>query len=222
MLIKYIGHACFKVRDNATGYSIVFDPYKPGYVPGLHDVVDAASEVICSHDHFDHNYAAAIKLEPQDLGDDMPYDVEFIDTWHDPEKGALRGANRITIVTERRTGKRLVHYGDIGEVMDDLLTEENMKLLGGADVVLIPVGGTYTYDADQALALIERTSPGLVVPMHSRTDDGAVGFANIGSIEDFLGKAKAAGYEIRVAKVCFYDTDENDLTGILALRPQNA
>jgi L-ascorbate metabolism protein UlaG (beta-lactamase superfamily) len=219
MVIKYTGHACFKVRDTETGYSIVFDPYEPGSVPGLHDIVDAASEVICSHDHYDHNYTKAVKIEPKD---ESPFDVAFIDTWHDPEKGALRGPNRIAVVTERSTGKRLIHYGDIGEVIDDLLTEENMKLLEGADVALIPVGGTYTYDADEALELIRRTSPKLVIPMHFRTDDLSIGFPNIGSIENFLGKAGAAGYEVQISRVCFYDTDESDLSGILAVRPQNA
>ena len=220
MLIKYIGHASFKIRDNETGYSIIFDPYEPDSVPGLHKIVDAASEVLCSHEHFDHNYRDAVMIEPKD---ESPYDITCIDTWHDPEKGTLRGPNRIHIVTDRNTGERLIHYGDIGEKIDDLLTEENMRLLERADIALIPVGGTYTYDADEALELIRRTKPKIVVPMHFRTDDCAIGFSNIGSIEGFLGKAQAAGHDVRVAKVCFYDTQENDLSDcVLAIRPQNA
>ena len=138
MLIKYTGHSCFKVRDNETGYSIVFDPYEPDSIPGLRKVVDSASEVICSHEHFDHNSRNSVRLFPSD---ESPYDVVSIDTWHDPEKGALRGPNRIHIVTDRKTGEKLIHYGDIGEVIDDLLTEENLALLKDADVALIPVGG---------------------------------------------------------------------------------
>ena len=161
MLIRYTGHACFKVRDNTTGYSVVFDPYQPDSVPGFHRIVDTASEVLCSHDHFDHNSRDSLIIEP---AENSPYEISFIDTWHDPEKGALRGPNRIYIVTDKRTGERLIHYGDIGEVMDDLLTEENMALLKDADVALIPVGGTYTYDADQAIELIRRTTPKVAVP----------------------------------------------------------
>ena len=62
MLIKYTGHACFKVRDIETGYSIVFDPYEPDSIPGLRKVVDSASEVICSHEHFDHNSRGSVRI----------------------------------------------------------------------------------------------------------------------------------------------------------------
>lgn len=218
MLIKFTGHACFKIRDNETGYSIVFDPYEPDSVPGLRKIVDSASEVICSHEHFDHNSRDSVRIVPNDA---KPFDVQFIDTWHDPEKGALRGPNRIHIVTDRKTGERVIHYGDIGEVMDDLLTEENFALLKDADVALIPVGGTYTYDADEALELIRRTTPKITIPMHFRSDAG-LGFPNIGRIEDFLVKAQDAGMDVKLADVWFYDTAENDLGEcILAVRPEN-
>lgn len=219
MLIKYIGHACFKIRDSETGYSIVFDPYAPDSVPGLGSVKDISSEVLCSHEHFDHNFRDAVVLEPQE---ESPFEVQYIDTWHDPEKGTLRGPNRIHIITDRKTGEKLIHYGDIGEVMDDLLTPENMELLQGADVALIPVGGTYTYDADEALDLIRRTSPKVAIPMHFKTRTGYFGFDNIGSIEDFLDKAAAAGHVIRHTSYSFYDTQEFDLGKcIFAIRPQN-
>ena len=41
MIIKYAGHACFKILDEETGYSIVFDPYEPGSVKGFRDIIDA-------------------------------------------------------------------------------------------------------------------------------------------------------------------------------------
>ena len=165
MIIKYIGHSCFKILDEETGYSIVFDPYEPGSVKGFGDIKDAASEVLCTHDHFDHNYKEAILVEPKD---ESPFEVKWIDTFHDPEKGALRGVNRIYVVTHRATGEKLVHYGDIGEVLDDLLTEENLELLKDADIALVPVGGVYTYDRREALDLIDRTTPKLRLPMHYR------------------------------------------------------
>ncbi len=219
MLIKYSGHACFKVRDNETGYSIVFDPYEPDSVPGFRKIVDTASEVICSHEHFDHNSRDSVKLEPKD---ESPYEVTSVDSWHDEVKGAKRGPNRIHVVTEKKTGKRLIHYGDIGVDADELMKEDFADLLMDADVALIPVGGTYTIDADGALDLISRTRPKIVIPMHFRSEDAGFGFPNIGSIEDFLGKAHAAGHEVKIGKVWFYDTDGEDLGEcILALRPEN-
>ena len=218
MLIKYIGHSCFKIRDNETGYSIIIDPYKPGSVEGYAEIKDTASEVLCSHEHDDHFGVDSVILEPKD---ESPYVVEWIDTYHDPEKGALRGKDRIHIITHRETGEKLVHYGDVGEVLDDLLTEENLSLLKDADIALVPVGGVYTYDRDTALELIRRTSPKLVLPMHYRSETLGFDFPHIDSIEQFIRAAGDAGHNVNVGRVWFIDTAEYDVKDILVLRPQN-
>ncbi|MBQ7948990.1 MAG: MBL fold metallo-hydrolase, partial [Clostridia bacterium] len=57
----------------------------------------------------------------------------------------------------------------------------------GADVWLIPVGGTYTIDANEAWEYIRRLSPKLVIPMHYRPNDGAL---DITGIEVFLQYAE--------------------------------
>lgn len=218
MLIKYYGHACFKIRDNETGYSIVLDPYEPDSVPGFGNIVDTASEVICSHDHFDHNSRDSVKIEP---ANDSPYEVTAIDSWHDEVGGAKRGPNKIHVIREKKTGKTLIHYGDIGVPADELMKEEYADILMDADVALIPIGGTYTIDAEGALELIEKTRPKLVIPMHFRSDAG-FGLPNIGSIESFLEKSIAAGHDVKISKMWFYDTDDNDAGNcILAVRPEN-
>lgn len=219
MLIKYTGHSCFKIRDNESGYSIVLDPYKPGSVNGYRAIKDSASEVLCSHKHDDHYGAECIVLEPKE---ESPYEVKWIDTFHDPEKGALRGSNRIHIITHKKSGEKLVHYGDVGEKLDELLSDENLALLKDADVALVPVGGVYTYDRDTALDLIERTSPKLTVPMHYRSEAYGFDFPHIDSIEQFLAAADGRGHKISVCQVYFYDTEENELdSDILVIRPQN-
>ena len=219
MVIKYTGHSCFKLRDNDSGYSIIFDPYTTGSVRGFGAIKDTASEVLSSHSHDDHCGAEAVIIEPKDSS---PYEVSWIDTFHDPEKGALRGTNRIYIVTDKATGEKLIHYGDIGEKLDDLLTEENLAVLKDADVALVPVGGVYTYDKDEALELIERTSPKLTVPMHFRSEQFEFGYPNIDSIENFIDAAAKKGHKVVVGKMWFADTSDAEIDGdILVLRPQN-
>ena len=219
MIIKYIGHACFKIMDAETGYSIVIDPYEPGSVPGFGDIRDAASEVLCTHDHFDHNYTGAISVEEKG---DSPFDVKCIDTWHDEVKGKKRGPNRIYIITHKNSGEKLIHYGDIGEVLNDLLAGENEGLLADADIALIPVGGTYTYDKDEALDLIEKTAPKMVIPMHYRAEAAGFGLKDIGTIEEFLVAAAGRKHTISLGNLYFIDTDQTKLDcDILALRPQN-
>ena len=66
MKITWIGHSCFKVEE--AGYRIVFDPYDDGYVPGLGPVRETAEEVLCSHEHGDHNARKRVRFpEPSQL-----------------------------------------------------------------------------------------------------------------------------------------------------------
>ena len=68
-------------------------------------------------------------------------------------------------------GLRIYHAGDT-----DLIPE--MGRLGKIDVALLPVGGTYTMNADEAARAAVVIKPGLAVPMHF----GSV----VGSREDSL------------------------------------
>jgi L-ascorbate metabolism protein UlaG (beta-lactamase superfamily) len=181
MQITYLGHSCF-LFENRSGVKLITDPYtRVGYeLPkGL-----TADEVLTSHGHFDHNYLDGIEGKPILLDSAGKYnvcgvEVEGFDSWHDPKKGSLRGKNVIFHFT--MDGLRFCHFGDLGEEYSKELAEK----LAGADVWLIPVGGTYTIDAAQALQYIEKLSPKLVIPMHYLPQDGAL---DIAPIEDFLDK----------------------------------
>ena len=107
MKITWIGHSCFKIEEG--GYSIVIDPYDDNYVPGLRPVRESANEVLCSHEHGDHN--ARKRVKPV-VGAASPFTVTKIETYHDPQRGALRGPNTIHILSAG--GKRIAHFGDLG------------------------------------------------------------------------------------------------------------
>ena len=51
-------------------------------------------------------------------------------------------------------------------------------------MVLIPVGGTYTLDCQQASDLANRLQVKTVIPMHYRRDD--VGFEVLQTLQEFL------------------------------------
>jgi len=60
----------------------------------------------------------------------------------------------------------LYHAGDTGLTMDmKLLAEDNV------DVALIPIGGNYTMDIDDAVKAVEFIQPKVVIPMHYNTFD---------------------------------------------------
>ena len=170
MKIEYLGHSCFCV-ENGAGFKIITDPYtRVGYE--LPEKLDA-DIVTVSHGHFDHNYTAAIVGAPAIISETGEYELHGVKIigkhcWHDPKQGSLRGSNIIFQFTiDGITG---CHFGDLGEGYSDKIAE----ILSGADVWLLPIGGTYTIDADEAKEYMEKLAPKVVIPMHYRPQDGAL------------------------------------------------
>lgn len=185
MEITYIGHACFLIKL-ITGYSICFDPYAKGYVPGLADTDVKAVTVNCSHTHADH-YAY------EEVGDtDIPYEgalpqFEYIDSFHDEVLGAKRGKNKITVLTSPEDNVKIVHMGDIG--CD--LTSEQIAKLKGCDLLMIPVGGFYTIDCKKAFEITCQIDPKVVIPMHYRGK--SFGYDVISTRDEFVSLIEKEG-----------------------------
>ena len=188
--VQWLGHACFKLTAGA--YSVVIDPYEDEYVPGLSALRTSAAQLLCSHDHKDHGYTAAVSVRPFD--GEAPFQIRTIDSWHDDKQGELRGANRIHVLESG--GLRLVHLGDLG----CMLTEKQFEQIGTPDVLMIPVGGFYTIDARTAKVIADRTGARVIIPMHYRSD--RFGFDVLDTLEAFTGLYAGTGPDI-----CRYDGD---------------
>lgn len=182
MKITFIGHACFHIEDNA-GHTLVIDPYKPGSVPGLADHDLKADEVICSHNHYDHDDFEGVGA-PEDVWPGE-FDVMAIRTFHDDVQGAARGRNNINII--KIDGLKIVHMGDIGCE----LSESQIDQLRNCDVLMIPVGGFYTIGARQAFNMTKQIDPRVVIPMHYRGK--TFGYKEISTSEEFEQLIVAAG-----------------------------
>ena len=180
----------------------------------MKDVDEEANLILCSHDHRDHGAVEVVNLVNPEA--ECPWRIAEIASFHDDVHGEARGNNTIRILDN---GNRIIHYGDIGMDIDELLTEENLELLKGADVALVPIGGFYTIDAGQALDLIGRTQPKLVIPMHYRSADPVFGYDVISDISEFIPMAEAAGYTVKTWG-SEYDTAEGGSdASILVMRP---
>lgn len=171
MLIKWLGHACFRLSGDFG--SVVIDPYAPGSVPGLEMPAVEADAVICSHGHSDHNYAQGVSLS----GKQADFALTQIKCFHDEAKGAKRGENLISLI--EADGLRVLHMGDLGHELD----EGTIKALSGVDVLLVPVGGYFTIDAKTAFALTRAIGPKICVPMHYRGD--GFGYEATDTVEPF-------------------------------------
>ena len=172
--LTWLGHSCFKVEE--TGFTVVFDPMKDGSVPGVRPVREKADLVLCSHQHGDHNAAELI-----DVSDAKPNTVFQISTFtcpHDDADGTKRGMNTIHILDDGEL--RVAHMGDVGCIPE----QEIIDALKGVDLMLLPVGGFYTLQPDDAAKLAEMTGAKVVIPMHYRTD--SMGFDVIAEPDAFL------------------------------------
>ncbi len=201
--ITWLGHSCYQVE--ADGYSVVLDPYEDGYVPGCLPVDVEADLVLCSHGHGDHGASQVVKLRE---GGVCPFAVEVLDTYHDDQKGALRGRNKIHILDDGTF--RLAHLGDLGCE----LTEEEIQKLSSLDLLMIPVGGFYTIDALQAKRLVDRIGPRVVIPMHYRGE--GFGFDVLATVDAYTDQCDlVVEYPDNVLKLS-RDTQEH--TAVLQLR----
>ena len=104
--------------------------------------------------------------------------METVSSFHDDQRGALRGSNTIHIL--RAEGLRVVHLGDLGH----MLRAEQLAPLRGCDILLTPVGGFYTIDAATAKAVADVIAPRVIVPMHYR--HGEFGLRPVAEVDDFL------------------------------------
>ena len=187
MKIEYFGHSCFLLTDGKT--RIVTDPFAGiGYeMPQV-----AADYVTLSHDHFDHNHIGGVKGVKKVFTRAGGYTagsvrIRGIDCWHDEVQGARRGA--VVSFTFDFGGVKVCHLGDYGEKF----STERADRFGHPDILLVPVGGTYTVDARAAVRLIEAIAPKVVIPMHYSIPGCSLDSAPLADFENAFGKDRIVG-----------------------------
>ena len=159
--IRWHGHACFEVSD---GITVVTDPHDGSSI-GIKPPNIKADIVLVTHDHYDHNKVKVVEKEGTIVvrGGNEEIEgvkIESFKAYHDKEGGAKRGEiNMFKFTVE---GITFLHVGDLGHVIDDKMAEE----IGNVDILFIPVGGTFTVDADEAVEICKKIGPKVVVPMH--------------------------------------------------------
>jgi L-ascorbate metabolism protein UlaG (beta-lactamase superfamily) len=183
--LTWFGQSCF-LLETAAGTRILMDPLPKGLGYPLPSGLKADAVTI-SHEHGDHNNKARVLrgLTPDKKGwtriDEKVKEVSVrsIALYHDSNRGADRGLD--TAFLFEVAGMRIIHLGDVGH----LLTDDQLSAIGAVDVVLIPVGGTFTLDAHTASRVVDQLRPRLlVIPMHYKTD--VVTVKELAGVEPFL------------------------------------
>lgn len=172
--LQWLGHASFKIcyQDNI----IYIDPWK------LKDSPGDATVVLVSHSHYDH-YSSddIVKVSRSDAKLIASADVvkkekngEMIMPGSTVDFGGVRvsgvaaynpgkqfhpkAKNWLGFIIE--VGQKRIYYAG-----DTDLTEE-MKSLKEIDVALLPVGGTYTLNAEEAAEATGYIKPKIAIPYH--------------------------------------------------------
>lgn len=183
MDIFYSGHSSFRLKGKTA--TVVTDPFDPKMV-GFKYPSTEADIVTISHDHDDHNKADLIKADPKIISGPGEYEIKEVTilgfpSFHDSKKGEERGKN--TIYVFEIDGIRVCHLGDLGEKLSETLIEA----LGEIDVLLIPVGGTYTIGSREAVELVQDIEPSYVLPMHFLADGmNKTSFEKLEPVDPFL------------------------------------
>ena len=193
MVITWYGQSCFKIQS---GETVVFtDPFNKEI--GLTPPRGQADIVTISHEHFDHNNCEALSGEPLIIEGPGEYEAKKVEvkgvlSFHDDKEGKERGINTIYVIEVE--GVKICHLGDFGQ---SKLTAEQVEKIDGVDILMIPVGGTYTIDGETAVEIINQVEPRIVIPMHYKISGLA---AKLDGVDVFL-KAMGAPKKEAVDKL---------------------
>lgn len=195
--IHWLGHAAFRIETDKTIY---IDPWR------LKSTRPTADVILVTHDHHDHlspdDIARILELDtiivcPPSCASRLRGDVRTVSAGDSLE---IEGIT-IRAVPAYNTNKpnHPRDHGNVGYVItvdgqkiyhagDTDLIPEMSEI--ACDVALLPVGGTYTMDAEEAARALEIIQPEVAIPMHWGTI--------VGSIEDAERFKKLAPEGVRV------------------------
>ncbi|MEM1688145.1 MAG: metal-dependent hydrolase [Nanopusillaceae archaeon] len=216
--ITWLGHSSFLIESKDT--KILIDPFlngnplspvKPkdlnnidiilvthGHGDHLGDTVEIAkknnSQVVAIYELANYLSEYGIKTIGINYGGSIQIKntkILMVPAWHssgiiENEKITYTG-NPCGYVIEI-DGKKIYHAGDTGLFKDMELIP---KISNGIDIALLPIGGRYTMDIDQAIIALEMLKPKFAIPMHYNTFPLIKTNPN-----EFKEKAKRIGVEV--------------------------
>lgn len=171
--IHWFGHSCFLIVSPG-GTRTLIDPFPPDV--GYPSSKVPADVVLVTSNLFDHKYLEMAEGSPRILhgltregewtrikatvGDVR---IRALPSYQDSEGGTVRGKNSMFLL--ETGGMRLLHAGNLGHTLD----KKALADLGRIDVFMVPVGGIYTINGNQAAALVQEMCPRIAIPMHFKT-----------------------------------------------------
>ena len=93
---------------------------------------------------------------------------------------------------------------------------EIVKNIYGCDVLMLPVGGVYTIDAEGAKWYVDKVKPKIVIPMHYMTESHKF---TLNALDGFLSLFDAKQIKrLNADSLTLYDVPQNEQTQIITLQ----
>lgn len=161
MHISWHGQSCFKIQGKDA--TLITDP--PNKKVGIKSPSTKADIVTISHNHLSHNNIDKIKEGPEIINTPGEYNVKGVNVYgiasfHDKKEGEKLGPNNIFVVEMDKI--KICHLGDLGHK----LTNEQVEMIDGIDILMIPVGETNLIDIKEVVEIINSIEPKIIIPMH--------------------------------------------------------
>jgi L-ascorbate metabolism protein UlaG (beta-lactamase superfamily) len=148
MEIVWLGHSCFRIRGREA--TIVTDPVRrpPATASASRRRTSSPSATRTTITLREGRGRHAHVIDGPGEYEIHGAFITGISTFHDAEKGAERGRN-LCFILEMEDIK-VCHLGDLGHAP----TAEQAEGITGADVLLVPIGGTSTIDGARAAEIV--------------------------------------------------------------------
>ncbi len=217
--IEWLGHAGFRIKAS-DGKIVYIDPFQISEAGEK----DKADLVLITHSHFDHcsledinkvikpNSRIVVTADAQSkvMRTKVPIKLEIAE----PGKETDFNNIRVSAVPAYNIDKSfhpkdeswvgyvlkvddvvIYHSGDT-DIIPEMQKLTGYKKNGNQFVVLLPVGGRYTMNAEEAFEAVKIIKPTLAIPMHFGKVIGAKEDA-----EEFVKMCKDAGMEAKILEV---------------------
>jgi len=191
MEIIWRGHAFFEIVTKTK--KIAVDPFSEKI--GLKGPKIKTDILLITHNHYDHNEKRIVSGNYFLIEGPGEYEVGGIfiygiESFHDNVQGKERGKNTIYLIETENL--RICHMGDFGQ--KELTQQQKEKLLP-VDILMIPVGGTYTIEPKEAVQIINEIEPKFVIPMHYFVEGLKIKLAKVDEFLKAFGEKKIAPVE---------------------------
>jgi L-ascorbate metabolism protein UlaG (beta-lactamase superfamily) len=188
--LSWLGHSCFRLRGRDV--TILTDPYVDdawGYPP----LSTSANVVTISNEHPHHAGLSGVEGVRHALRGPGEYEIGGVLIW------GVRTSRRPSASTPTKNTAFIIQIEELtichlGDLANAPLTGDELTHIKDADVLLIPVGGHCTINAQQAAGVVAQVEPKLIVPMHYATPESR-GYVDLDEVERFckeLGATEAA------------------------------